>query len=163
MALGDEESEADLHLTLGKFASSCLRPSDVFQSEWPDAREVATVRVAVSTLDRQLAESRLERPLLLKLDVQGYEAQVLSGAARLLRQVDWMVLEAAFEERYESEKLFPEILAAVTGYGFRLVRPVAFQVDPKTDAISEVDVLFESMTQEAKSVPCSIAGAPVNR
>jgi FkbM family methyltransferase len=143
LALGDANGESVLHVTQGTFASSCLPPTATFQSEWPDAREVATRKVTVSTLDRELGDVEFKPPTLLKLDVQGYEAQVLRGAQDLLKRVDWIVLETGFAVRYEGETLFSELLRIVEGYGFRFLRPLKFNAHPETDEITEMDALFE--------------------
>src|SRR5581483_9486217 len=96
---------------------------------------------------RELGNAELQRPVLLKLDVQGYEARVLSGAANLLRRVDWLITEMAFVARYEGETLFPELLRTIESHGFRFVKPLGCNTPPDTGEISEMDVLFECCTK----------------
>ncbi len=143
LALGDGHYEIPLHVTCGKSASSCLRPMADFQSSFREARVAATVTVKASTLDRELGNVEFMSPTLLKLDVQGYEAQVLGGAQKLLKRVEWVVAETAFVARYEGETLFPEVLHMMESYGFRFVRPIASSAHVETGEIMEIDALFE--------------------
>ncbi|MES2595844.1 MAG: FkbM family methyltransferase [Verrucomicrobiota bacterium] len=49
--------------------------------------------IEVNTLDAYLERARLHQPLLLKLDIEGHAAAALRGAARILSQVRWVVIE----------------------------------------------------------------------
>ena len=49
--------------------------------------------VILSTLDRVLAALPLERPIVVKLDVQGQECAVLRGAQDLIKRVDALLIE----------------------------------------------------------------------
>ena len=144
LGLGDGSTEKNLHVTCGSFASSFLTPMANFQSSYPEARVAETVPVRASTLDRELGDVEFESPTLLKLDVQGYEAQVLAGGQTLLKRIDWIIVEMAFVARYEGETLFPELLHVVESYGFRFVRPLACSAHVATGDIMEIDALFES-------------------
>ena len=77
-AMGDEPGEATLHLKREPGHNSL---GDIGASETVDR-----VRVPVRTLDEFAAERGLERVGLLKIDVEGYEPEVIRGADRLLRE-----------------------------------------------------------------------------
>jgi FkbM family methyltransferase len=143
LALGETEGESALHVTTGNCFSSFLPPSVAFQAAFPEARDIATVGVRVSTLDREFAEAEVESPTLLKLDVQGYEAAVLRGGSKTLRRIDWIVVETAFRVRYEGEEFFPQVMRLLENNDFCFKRPVSFHVDSETDEVVEIDALFE--------------------
>lgn len=77
---------------------------------------VPTQIVPVTTLDDLCGE---RRPKILKLDVEGHEAEVLNGAPRLLGSPD---LQAVLMETNELGRQFgssdDSIIAKVLGYGF---------------------------------------------
>ena len=60
------------------------------------------------------------RRIFLKLDVQGYESQVLAGATQLLAHTLAVQLEMSLLPLYEGETLMPQMHAAMTAKGFDL-------------------------------------------
>ncbi len=57
---------------------------------------------------------------LLKIDVQGYELQVLRGAKRTLRQTQALLIEVNYAQHYEGAVGFDEIHAFLANAGFHL-------------------------------------------
>jgi hypothetical protein len=84
----------------------------------------------------------LERPVLLKLDVQGYEPQVLEGATETLNKVDYVLLEASFRPMYVGEKTFMDIARTMEDRGFEFLRPVGWLSDPRNGEVLQIDALF---------------------
>ena len=142
VALGDEERELAFHVNSHSHSSSFLPLAKGHVSAFPDAREVGTIQVKLSTLDKVFADIELHGPVLLKLDVQGYEAQVLRGAVDTLKRVDYVVLEASFKPMYQGEMLFMDMIRLMENFGFSFLRPVGFLTDPRTGEIIQMDALF---------------------
>ncbi len=82
--------------------------------------ESSTLSVTVRRLDAVLAEP-LTRRSLLKIDVQGFELEVLKGAHQLLPQIDAVYVEASDVELYQGQALIAEIKSLLTEAGFRVV------------------------------------------
>lgn len=121
LALGDAESEIDIHVSARADSSSLLPIGGLQVEMFPGTEEVGTIRASVRTLDSVLAARELARPALLKIDVQGYELPVLHGAENTLRSLDQVLVEASFVELYEGQALFPEVSQYLEGRGFRLI------------------------------------------
>jgi FkbM family methyltransferase len=49
--------------------------------------------IETNTLDTYLKRAKWQNPLLLKIDIEGHAAAALRGAAELLKQVHWVVIE----------------------------------------------------------------------
>ena len=103
--------------------------------------ELAPVEVPVHRLDDLVSADALVGPVLCKLDVQGYEVEVLRGASETLRRVDALVVELAFERVYEGQPLFAEVLDALTARGFALDVPLDVRRDD-AGTVVEMDGLF---------------------
>lgn len=142
IALGDKDGEIAFHVNSHSHSSSILPLTKNHLEAFPNAREVSSIQVKVSTLDRVFSGVGLVKPVLLKLDVQGYEAQALRGAADTLKRVDYVVLEASFKPMYEGEMLFMDVVHLMEGYGFSFSRPIGWLPDPHTGEIIQMDALF---------------------
>ena len=66
-------------------------------------------------------DSIVHQPIdFLKIDVQGYELEVLKGSARSLLDVAVIYIEVSFVELYKQQPLFFDIHAFLTKFGFKL-------------------------------------------
>jgi FkbM family methyltransferase len=142
-ALGDAEGEVEFHVNEHSHSSSILPLAESHRSAFPNAQEKQTISVKVSTLDDVFNSIELKSPVLLKLDVQGYEAQTLRGGLKILQRVDYVILEASFKPMYDGEMLFMDIVRLMEEYHFQVLRPVGWLSNPQTGEILQMDVLFE--------------------
>lgn len=117
-ALGPAESTASMHVSRSADSSSLL-PIGSLQAEiFPGTEEVGTEAVTVAPLDRFVAAGDIVAPALLKIDVQGYELEVLRGAASLLDRFAWIYVEASFQRLYEGQALAGEVADFLGRHGF---------------------------------------------
>jgi FkbM family methyltransferase len=142
LALGEKQGEVDFHVNAKSFSSSILPLAEAHRDAFPSAKETHRVVVQMSTLDDELNGISLEPPVLLKLDVQGYESLVLRGANKVLSKIDHVLLEASFKPMYEGEALFLEVVSLMDKAGFEFLRPVDWLTDPRTGEVLQADALF---------------------
>jgi FkbM family methyltransferase len=142
LALGESEGEIAFNVNAVSHASSALHVAPAHLEASPAAQEIGQISVKVSTLDSVFADIPLMAPVLLKLDVQGYEASVLRGAVNSLERIDYAILETSFKPMYEGEVLFFDMIAIMKSYGFDFLRPVGWFSNPKTGEILQMDMLF---------------------
>jgi FkbM family methyltransferase len=76
--------------------------------------------VPMLTLDDICEDAGIESVDLLKLDVQGYELEVLRGAGRILERTRDIIVEVEFVPIYDGGPLFPAVWQDLCGRGFRL-------------------------------------------
>lgn len=120
VALGAEPGSGTLHRTTN-LASSSLRPlGDAHRDAFPAVGPAGELEVEISSLDRELADSAIARPCMLKLDVQGTELAVVRGATETLGAVDAVWLEIAFVSMYEDQPTAHPLLAEFEKLGFHL-------------------------------------------
>jgi len=122
MALGRASGSADINVTEKTVFSSFLTPtayaSDTFGSE---PTITATETVEVSTLDEvidELLAGVADPHVFLKLDTQGWDLEVLRGAARSLASIDALQTEVAAQPVYEDMPSMRESLDHLDQVGF---------------------------------------------
>ena len=86
----------------------------------------------------------LPGPILLKIDVQGYEKEVLNGAKQILSNVKWVVIETSFANLYEGEATFNTIVKLMSENNYTFVKPLNFHETKDKFNIIEMDALFEN-------------------
>jgi FkbM family methyltransferase len=143
LALGDTEGEAAIHVNSFAPSSSILKLGSAHLEQAPEAREIGSIPIRVTTLDAVFASIDLQPMVLLKLDTQGYESRVIRGGAKTLNRIDYVVLETSFKPLYEGEATFLEVESLMKSHGFRFLRPVGWYSDRRTDEILQMDALFQ--------------------
>ena len=118
-ALGTEDGHAEMHIA-SRDDSSSLLPLGERQKSLYNMTETSALRVPVHRLDACLPASSLARASLLKIDVQGFELQVLKGGAELLGAVDVVYAELSLVELYSGQALANEVIALLEGHGLTL-------------------------------------------
>lgn len=92
--------------------------------------EVTCTRlVDVSTVDDYCADRGIARINVLKTDTQGFDLEVLKGAAGMIRQraIELVLIEITFSDVYVGQPGLDEIWGFMTGHGFALVTFYPFQ------------------------------------
>lgn len=145
-AIGEKEGSAVFHVNSDPQVSSLLELGADRVESYPDSKVVKEIAVEVNTLDTLFSEVALQEPILLKIDVQGFEDKVIKGATQLLKRVSWILIEVSFSELYEGESSFESIRVLLLSVGFEFIKPMNFHVSPKTGEIIEMDALFKRIT-----------------
>lgn len=118
-AVGSAPGSAVLHVMEDPGFNSLRRPDQQAQALYPPTFRVKeTVKVEIQPLDFLLAD--VPRIRLLKIDVQGYEREVLAGAVDVLRRTDCVLMEVNFKTHYEGEAGFAELAELMRQHGFAI-------------------------------------------
>lgn len=140
-ALGSHDGTLTFYRNAYSLASSALPLEDGSENVFPHLRQLQPVEVPVARLDTLLRDEPLPSPVLLKLDLQGFELEALKGAVETLQRTDYVLLEASFEQVYQGEPLFDELYAFLRQAGFRFLQPLDV-LEGATGEIVQMDVLF---------------------
>ena len=118
-ALGGRESRADLFMVTGRQTGcNSLRPPDVNEG-------TRVLQVPVVTLDTYMVREKMAPVDFIKIDVEGAELEVLSGAQEFLRREPRPVILCEVQDLrtrpwgYKAE----EILICLSGMGFSWFEP----------------------------------------
>lgn len=144
MCLGNKNDNIDFFVNNYNQASSPLPISENQKEIFPFTKISNKISVPVSRLDSLSKDMKLQHPVLLKLDVQGYEKEVLNGSTGCLDKIDFLLFETSFVKMYENEPLFDEMHSFVKDLGFELIAPVSTLRD-NTSKIIQMDVLYRKI------------------
>ena len=98
--------------------------------------------VPAITLDGLYEEHGLNGPFLIKIDVQGSELDVLSGAVKLLEVTDFVILEACLFGFFVGGPQFYDIVDFMKVSGFVVYDILVPLYRPLDGAMSQVDLVF---------------------
>ena len=107
-----------MHVSARPDSSSLLPITDRQSALFPGTEAVGTVRVEAGPLDAFITRADLIAPALLKIDVQGFELEVLRASRSLLAAFDHVYVEASYEELYAGQALAGDVAAFLAGHGF---------------------------------------------
>ena len=140
-ALGESRGIATLHLSKSADSSSLL-PIGQRQTEYfRDTAEVGTIKVPIQRLDDLSAHWRGRSSQLLKLDVQGYELNVLRGSVQTLGSCKYVYAECSEVELYEGQALKQEVSDFLKSNGF--VEKGMFNPEYQQSQLIQADYLFQ--------------------
>jgi FkbM family methyltransferase len=135
VAIGNKNGKADFYINSYDQASSLLRLNSNNQVDILNLKETKKIRVKISTLDNIFSDRSLEKPVLMKIDVQGSEKLVIEGGQETLNRVDYVLMETSFKPMYTGEILFMEMLEVMRNNNYIFIRPINFLKNPKTAEI----------------------------
>jgi FkbM family methyltransferase len=142
VALGDSEGTIEFYQNAHSHASSALKVSEEQKAAIPETGHYKAISVKLQKLDNFKFDKPLKRPVLLKLDVQGFEKQVIAGGTEFLKNVDYILIEVSFVRMYEGEPLFDEMHQLLSGLGFVIHSPVGL-LTAKDDKILQMDMFYK--------------------
>jgi FkbM family methyltransferase len=143
VALGPKPGTLTIQVNVANPTSSTLaRYDDVYtKASFGDGPRPAMVerQVPVCTLDEF---GPFEGPVLLKLDVEGYEAEVLAGALRTLQTVDVIISEVSVARRTEAELSIGGYISLLESLGFSAINIAEIAPLGRGGPIAYMDVVF---------------------
>lgn len=144
VAAGETAGQAAIHVS-GRPDSSSLLPISQKQNEiFPGTLEVSTLEIEIQRVDDVLRDEKLVEPILIKLDVQGFELSALKGMPELLKRAAHIYVEVSFVELYQGQPLAYEIIDWLATRGYRIAG--IYNPTFTHDAIAvQADVLFSRM------------------
>jgi len=141
-AIGNETGEIEIHRSEYSPSSSLLPMADLHKESYPHTRNEIIEKVKIMRLDDVGNDLQINKPLLIKIDVQGFEDKVIAGGIELISQADILLLELSIEPLYKEQVLFNEIYRKVVDVGFKYQGNYSQLLNPKDGRILQVDSIF---------------------
>lgn len=151
LAIGDRSGQVEIHISGNDGFSSSIREMDSRHEQAdPSSAYVGSETVALSTLDEQINRTDTSvGQLFLKVDTQGFESEVLAGAAATLSRCALVELELGLVELYSGQALFEELVALMSEKGFALTDLEPGFRDEGSGQLLQVDALFVATARRA--------------
>src|SRR5262249_17929998 len=132
-----------MNISGNSVSSSVLPMLDAHASAAPSAQYVAQEEVPATTVDEIVTARDIDpERTLLKVDVQGYEREVLDGAAKTLASFRGVRTEMSLVPLYEGQALMPEIVDLLARHGFQLWFVEPGFSEPTTRRLLQLDGIF---------------------
>jgi FkbM family methyltransferase len=142
-ACGATNGVQPLNVAANSQSSSFLPMRTRHVQIYPDSQYVGTEVVPVMRLDSIFDEVvRPDAKTWLKMDVQGFEMQVLEGAVGVLNRIDAIQAEVSLEPLYVGEATLGDIFGFMERSGFFLVGIEPYLSEPVTSHLVQVDCIF---------------------
>jgi FkbM family methyltransferase len=101
--------------------------------------------IQIKTLDQYVEERNVENIDILKIDVQGYEDNVLKGAIKTLtNKIKILELEIIFIDYYEKKSSFYNLEGIIKPLGFELYTISSPVLDESDDRLKWLDAIYIS-------------------
>ena len=144
LALGAADGRETIHRSESSGSSSILPMRETHEKHFPGTGTVGAEEIEVRTLDGLVAagEVDLTPPVLMKIDVQGFEDRVLAGAEASLSKIDALIVELSLTELYEGQQLLPELRSWIENRGFTFQGNFTEGRSATTNELVQVDALF---------------------
>ncbi len=119
--LSDTNGTSEINISENFVSSSILDMEALHKNLYPESKYVKKETIELKRLDDALAGKDLQKNVLLKIDVQGYENKVIAGGAETIKKADVVIIEYSYEPIYEGQWLFGETYNYFTTNGFKFV------------------------------------------
>lgn len=143
LALGDVKGTETIHVAGNSESSSIREMLKLHADAAPHSRYTGEETIRVETLDAIFKQTCIgAKNIYLKIDTQGYEAQVLRGAATSLARIDMIQIEMSLAPLYAGQALFDELYADLRAKGYVLVGVENNFGDARTGQLLQIDGIF---------------------
>lgn len=117
-ALGSQDDSAVLNKNEFAPSSSLLPMTETHVAEFPFTAKTSVTGIEVRRLDSVAPKLELRDPLLVKIDVQGFESQVVEGGRETLARAAVVIVEVLFVEFYKGQAYFDDLNSELSKLGF---------------------------------------------
>ena len=145
MAIGDHDGEITINIANNSVSSSVLEMLDSHAKAAPDSVYINSETVRLSRLDsiaKDYISKYQSKSIFLKIDVQGFERQVIEGANDILPLIKGLQLELSLVPLYKDQVLFEEMLKILKKEGYQLYSVIPGFNDPKMGRMLQMDGIF---------------------
>jgi FkbM family methyltransferase len=143
-AIGAKKEEIEINISANSVSSTLLNMLDSHIEGAPESKIIGKEKVQVYPLDEiGLNYTANAKNIFLKIDVQGFEQEVLKGAESMIAKAKGIEMEISLIPLYENQNwLLPQVLEYMTSKGFVMTSIVPAFTDNKTGKVLQCNGIF---------------------
>jgi len=142
-ALGDFDGATEINISNNSPSSSLIEMMPQHIEAAPFAKYIGKETISVKKLDTIFSNLDLsEKSLFMKLDVQGFEKQVLEGAKKSLPFIKGIQIELSLVPLYKGEGLYLEMINYLDDLGYSLFSIEPGFINAETGQLLQFDGIF---------------------
>ncbi len=143
VALGSQRGTSVINKSENSVSSSLLNINKAHTDLHPQSVYSGVQETPIETLDFYFQMHHQEgNTCLLKLDVQGYENQVLEGSSKTLGKVDYIQIEMSLINLYDQSVLLHEMNSLLLQKGFELVDIILGIRNTADNSLAQIDGIY---------------------
>lgn len=142
-AIGFQKKEMEMNVSRREDSSSLLKIGEKQTEFFPGTDFDSFEKVEMSNLSSFISPEQINQTVLVKIDVQGFELEVLKGSEDLIKYFDYIYVECSYKELYQNQPLVSEVVQFLFDKGFGLEGVYNNFFDTKGVAI-QADFLFKN-------------------
>jgi FkbM family methyltransferase len=143
-AIGNIDGKIEINISANSQSSSVLDLLDSHLNISPNSAYIGSEIVDMKRLDT-VADNYIKNnddSIFLKMDVQGFEMQVLEGATKTLPKIQGVQMELSLVPLYDKQILFRDILEKMNELNYCLYGFMPAFTDLKTGRMLQIDGIF---------------------
>lgn len=117
-ALGNSNEKQIMNINASFVSSSILQMTDIHHQNYPNTDKSVEKEISVRRLDDLENIVTATSKILMKIDVQGFELNVLIGAVNTLKLVEVIIIEVMYETLYDGQSTFDDLNDFLKAHNF---------------------------------------------
>jgi hypothetical protein len=105
-----------------------------------DTPVVDSYEVQIHRLDELIGD--FDTPSLCKIDVQGYELEVLKGMTQIIERIDVFIIECHLIDTLQGIPIFTDVMIFMQAHDFVLYDILSLGHRPLDNGLAETDLVF---------------------
>jgi len=142
VALGNENGKCGIYRNACSHSSSLLPMQNLHKQAFPQTAQAELEEIEICRLDDMAHKLELNDNVLIKIDVQGFEDQVIMGGQSVIECAQVLIVETSFEPLYQGQVLFDSIYSMLTAKGFEMRGCEEPLRNPEDTRILQCDTIF---------------------
>jgi len=140
--IGEYPGQLEFEQNEYSLSSSFLKMNNLHKEEFPQTKNSKLISLQIEPLDSIAEKILLHKPILIKIDTQGYEDRVLIGGEKTIKNAKVVIIETSFAELYKGQPLFNDIYNKLVGWGFSYSGALEQLHSPTTGQCLQEDSIF---------------------
>lgn len=141
-ALGDTIETAEIFLNEYSPSSSLLKMAEEHKKHFSHAQKETKEKIKIKTIDSLNDLIDEQDNILLKLDVQGFEKNVIEGGIKSLNKIQIIIAELSLKTLYHGEPLFDDVYQLLKSNNFKYIGSFDQLRAPIDNEILQQDAIF---------------------